>query len=63
MGAAYTTRTRDCCGTTYDCEHMNDRPERGVAARAALPCDITPDGWCAAHSTGGGPTFCQPAAL
>lgn len=57
MGRAYAFR--DCCGTTYDCEHMNDCPERGIAARAALPCDITTDGWRAAHSTGHGPAYCD----
>lgn len=49
---------RSCCGTTYDCHHLDDCPERGVAALAALPCDLTDDGWCYAHSTGAGPAYC-----
>jgi hypothetical protein len=50
--------TRDCCGTTYNCQHLDDCPERGIEARAALPCEITRDGWCATHSTGEGPVYC-----
>ena len=58
-----TTRTglrrRECCGTTYDVTHRDDCPVRGVAARAALPCEITADGWCAAHSTGDHVAYCR----
>jgi hypothetical protein len=55
-------RTRPCCDTTYDCHHRDDCPERGALALAALPCDITADGWCASHSTGDGPAYCSHAA-
>lgn len=55
-----THKRRECCGTTYDCHHLDDCPVRGVAARAALRCDITADGWCYAHSTGAGPVRCSP---
>lgn len=52
-------KARPCCGTTYDRTHLDECPIRGQEARAALPCDITSDGWCAAHSTGDGPVFCE----
>jgi hypothetical protein len=54
-----TLKTRDCCGTTYDCYHRDDCPVRGVAARAAETCALTSDGWCVTHSTGEGPTYCE----
>lgn len=50
--------TRPCCGTTYDCHHLDDCPVRGDQARAAMPCDVTADGWCRSHSTGAGPAYC-----
>lgn len=51
-------KTRICCGTTYDCHHRNDCTVRGDEARAAMPCEITADGWCRSHSTGAGPAYC-----
>lgn len=34
---------------------------RGIARELAadLPCDITADRWCATHSTGAGPVYCE----
>jgi hypothetical protein len=34
---------------------------RGIARELAenLPCEITADGWCATHSTGKGPVYCD----
>jgi hypothetical protein len=54
-----TLATRDCCGTTYDLNHTDDCPIRGIAAVAALPCAITVDGWCFNHSTGAGAVYCD----
>jgi hypothetical protein len=56
-------RTRPCCGTTYDCHHRDDCPGWGIEARAAKPCDLTADGWCATHSTGDGPAYCAAPTL
>lgn len=55
---APSKRARECCGTTYDCEHLNNCPIRGEVARESLPCKITTDGWCESHSTGEGPAYC-----
>lgn len=52
-------RTLSCCGTTYDRDHRTECPERGLVALAAMPCEITADGWCRSHSTGAGPAYCS----
>lgn len=51
--------TRPCCGTYYNCHHLNDCPVGGADVIAALPCSIQLDGWCATHSTMSGPAYCE----
>jgi hypothetical protein len=50
---------RPCCGTTYRGDHDHACPERGWAALSRLACEITADGWCAAHSTGSRVAWCR----
>lgn len=39
-----------------------ERVEAMRRAAASGDCYITPDGWCATHSTGKGPVYCTPPA-
>ena len=50
---------RDCCGTRFDASHTDTCAVRGINALNRLACAPTTDGWCASHSTGAGPVYCN----
>jgi hypothetical protein len=64
VGIRSSTRPNDLRGIAKSIEPLfPDAADmlRGIARElaAGLPCEITADRWCATHSTGDGPVYCE----